>query len=510
MSSDESSDGQEELKELMALYGQQEAPNAAVKEENGGKTYVPKASEVEQLNYVEVAQEKAVLGDKQRFLANLAKSVGRKWHHGDSEDDAEREEGREKAGNKRKPAWSDSDDEDLKLGDVKKANKHTGPLNHLRKDKSYKEYLTARFHRTLNQPKWAEKQEKNPDDEDTSSDEELLKTVGFIDHKAKHRELRPSTLQFKRVKDLNRATLSEGVVTSVQFHPTSTAALVSGENCVATIYTVDGQKNEKLHSMRFRKFPLLCARIAPCGTRAFFGSVRRFYYSYDLLEAKEAKLKLPGDMETMHNFEVSPCGKFLVAAGKFGAIHLLAAKTNELLHSFKQEGGVRGLCWTNDSRRILVSGESSNVSVLSVRQNVIEHSFLDDGCIHGHVVRLAPNQRLLATGSSEGVVNVYDYESVLASKMPRPEKSFMNLRTRISDLQFNHTSELLVMSSSEAPNCVKMAHFPSATVYSNFPGQNERCGFVHAMSFSPHSNFLAFATKGKHVPLFRLKYFKSY
>ncbi|KAH8401690.1 hypothetical protein KR009_007385 [Drosophila setifemur] len=509
MSSDESSDGQEELRDLMALYGQKEDQKPAGIRENKRERYVPKASQAEHLNYVEVPMEKVIFGDRQRFLSNLARSVGKKWNHSEDE---EEEDKQDRAANKRKPAWSDSDDEDLQVGDVKKATKHTGPLNHLRKDKSYKEYLTARFQRTQNQPKWAEKRVKNrDDDEDSSSDEELLKTVGFIDHKAKKgRDLLPKKLNFKRVRDLNRATYSEGVARSVQFHPTSTAALVAGENGNANIYTVDGQKNEKLHSMRFKKYPLVCTRIAPCGTKAYFGSIRRYYYSYDLLEAKETKLMLPGVLQTMHSFEVSPCGKFIVAAGKFGAIHLLTANTNELLHSFKQEGGVRGLCWTGDSKRILVSGASSNVSVLSVRQNLIEHTFLDDGCIYGQVVRLAPNQRLLATGSNEGVVNVYDYQNVLASKAPQPEKRFMNLRTGITELQFNHSSEVLAMSSHEAPNSVKLAHFPSATVYANFPEQHDSVGHVTAMAFSPHSSFLAFATNSKTVPLFRLKYFRNY
>nr|XP_016930458.1 U3 small nucleolar RNA-associated protein 18 homolog [Drosophila suzukii] len=508
MSADESSDGLEDLKDLMALYGKQEQEKPKQEER---KRFIPKASQAKELNYVEVPMEKVIFGDRQRFLANLAKSVGHKWQPNDVEDDdKEQEPGQQKKGEKRKAAWSDSDDEDLQVGDVKKPTKHTGPLNHLRKDKSYKEYLTARFHRTLNQPKWAEKKIKNDDEEDHSSDEELLKTVGFIDHKARRSDLPQKTLNFKRVKDLNRASKSEATVSSVQFHPTSTAALVSGEaDSTATIYTVDGQKNEKLHSICFKRFPLRCTRIAPCGTKAFFGSYRKFYFAYDLLEAKETKLMLPGNVGLMGNFEVSPCGKFIVTAGHFGAIHLLTANTNELLHSFKQEGQVKGFTWSGDSRRILVCGTTSNVNVLSLRQNLIEHVFLDDGCINGQSIQLAPNQRLLATGSQEGVVNIYDYENVMTSKAPQPEKRFMNLRTCITDLQFNHSSELLAMSSSAAPNAAKLAHFPSATVFSNFPTQTENVGKVYTMAFSPHSSFLAFAAE-KGVPLYRLKHFKGY
>lgn len=237
MSDDESTDGLEDLQELMAIYGNYDKSNRAersshkdVDDENDDEDKKTEPA------YVEVPMEKVIFGDKQAFLANLAKSVGNKrppQHRKESEDD-DKDNDKEESAKKHKPAWSDSDDEDLEVGEVKRQTRHTGPLNHLRKDKSYKEYLTARFHRTTNQPKWASLEQKkddaDSDDSDNSDvDEPLLKTVGFIDHRAKSRQLRPKSLQIKRMRDLNRATYSEGVVRSVQFHPTSTAALVSGE-----------------------------------------------------------------------------------------------------------------------------------------------------------------------------------------------------------------------------------------------------------------------------------------
>ncbi|EDW02307.1 U3 small nucleolar RNA-associated protein 18 homolog [Drosophila grimshawi] len=514
MSDDESSDGLEELKELMAVYAKHENKSDTT------RTTASDKKDAVEATYVEVPTEKVVFGDMKTFLSNLAKSVGKKRAKREGESktvatDNYDEDEQEESAKKPKPAWTDSDDEDIQLGDIKRATRHTGPLTHLRKDKSYKEYLTARFQRTVSQPKWATlgtKTEHADSDgaDDASEEEPLLKTVGFIDHKAKSRGLRPTNLQFKRARDLNRATYSEGVVSSIQFHPTSTAALVAGESCLATIYSVDGVKNEKLHSIRFHKFPLTCARIAPCGTRAFFGSVRPFYYSYDLLEAKETKLKLPSKTSCMRVFEVSPCGKYIVTAGKFGAIHLLTSHTNELLHSFKQEGPLMDMCFTADSQRLLCVGSNCNVNVLSLRQNRIEHSFIDDGCVQGKSIQLSPNQRLLATGSNEGVVNLYDYESIYKSGAPQPEKRFMNLRTAITDLQFNHTSELLAMGSRLVPNAIKVAHFPTATVYANFPNQQENVGYVNTMAFSPNSGYFAIGSKGKKAPLFRLKHFKNY
>ncbi|XP_017867525.1 PREDICTED: U3 small nucleolar RNA-associated protein 18 homolog [Drosophila arizonae] len=506
MSDDESSDGLEDLKDLMAIYAKHEE-----KAQNSRSSKTKR----EEATYVEVPSEKLIFGDRQAFLTNLAKSVGKKRIKLDSvsksaADDEDKEEAAE-AAKKPKPAWIDSDDEDIEVGEVKRPTRHTGPLTHLRKDKSYKEYLTARFQRVIRQPKWAslERRQKNSDDSD-SEEEPLLKTVGFINRRARSNELPAKTLPFKRTRDLNRATYSEGVITSIQFHPTSTVALVSGESCVANLYCVDGQKNEKLHSIRFKKFPLTCARMAPCGTKAFFGSLRPFYYAYDLLEAKESKLRLPSVLNYLTHFEVSPCGKYIATGGKFGAIHLLTSNTNELIHSFKQEGLVRDMCFTADSQRLLCSSSGCNVNVLSLRQNCIEHSFIDDGCVNGSSLQLSPSQRLLATGSNEGVVNIYDYESIYKTTTPQPEKCFMNLRTAITDLQFNHTSELLAMCSVKVPNAVKLAHFPSATVYANFPEQTDSLGCIKRIAFSPNSGYLAFGSRGKRAPLFRLKHFKNY
>ncbi|XP_068144416.1 U3 small nucleolar RNA-associated protein 18 homolog [Drosophila tropicalis] len=493
MNSDDSSDSMDDLKELMAIYAKEEKKEEAQKPVS---------------TYIEVPMEKVLFGDKQKFLSNLAKSVGHKYQPED-------EEKAKKPVTKRQAAWTDSDDDELELGEVKKATKHTGPLNHLKKDKSYKEYLTQRYERTMTQPKWAEpkeKRQKSADSTDSSSDDEqLLKTVGFIDHKAKSRELRPKILYFKKVKDLNRATYCERTVSGVQFHPTSRAALVSGQNGMASLYKVDGQKNEKLHMIRFPKFPIYCTRITPCGTKAFFGSSRPLYCVYDLLEAKATYLKIHKDVKSFNRFEISPCGKYIAVCGAFGHIHIYTTDTNELLHTYKQEGQVRALSWTADSKYVICCGITSQVNILSLRQRIVEHSFTDEGCINGQTVELSPNQRMLATGSSEGVVNVYDFEKVWKSSIPQPEKSFMNLRTSVTGLKFNHSSELLAMCSIDVLNSIKLAHFPSSTVYSNFPTQNhDTIGYVRGLAFSPNSGFLACSTKGKMAPLFRLKHFKNY
>ncbi|XP_023298170.2 U3 small nucleolar RNA-associated protein 18 homolog [Lucilia cuprina] len=522
MSDDELSDDMQELNELIAEYrskeeeDEKEEQQQVSPEEDNTKTSEQDDVDVKNTG---VPMDKVIFGDKTKLIKNLEKAVTKVSKHKattEKEPDNEGSDGGEKNDTnegdkrkavKRKPVWTDADDEEIQLGEVKKETKRTGPLDHLKMDKSYKEHLTSRFTRIVNQPKWASLDEKEKQDSG-DEDDNLLRTVGFLNKPAES-VLTPGHLNMKRMKDLNRATYGEGVITSIQFHPTSTAALVTGDRGIATIYAIDGTQNDKLHNIHFPNFPIRCARLLPCGTKAIFGSVTRHAYLYDLMNAKETCFRWSQDFGNLCNFQISPCGRYLVAAGICGEIHIYEAKTFELIRTLKQNDQVASLCFTGDSQRLIVSGKSSNINVFSMRQQRLEHKFIDDGCIVGNAMDLSPNQRLLATGSREGVVNVYDFDKVMLSSSPQPVKTFLNLTTGISCVRFNHSSELLGYCSSYCKDAVKIAHFPSATVFANFPGNMPKLEHVRTLEFSPHSAYFALGSNKK-CPLYRIKHFQNY
>ncbi|KAI8128802.1 U3 small nucleolar RNA-associated protein 18 like protein [Lucilia cuprina] len=495
----------QELNELIAEYrskeeeDEKEEQQQVSPEEDNTKTSEQNDVDVKNTG---VPMDKVIFGDKTKLIKNLEKAVTKVSKHKattEKEPDNEGSDGGEKKNDtnegdkrkavKRKPVWTDADDEEIQLGEVKKETKRTGPLDHLKMDKSYKEHLTSRFTRIVNQPKWASLDEKEKQDSG-DEDDDLLRTVGFLNKPAES-VLTPGHLNMKRMKDLNRATYGEGVITSIQFHPTSTAALVTGDRGIATIYAIDGTQNDKLHNIHFPNFPIRCARLLPCGTKAIFGSVTRHAYLYDLMSAKETCFRWSQDFGNLCNFQISPCGRYLVAAGICGEIHIYEAKTFELIRTLKQNDQVASLCFTGDSQRLIVSGKSSNINVFSMRQQRLEHKFIDDGCIVGNAMDLSPNQRLLATGSREGVVNVYDFDKVMLSSSPQPVKTFLNLTTGISCVRFNHSSELLGYCSSYCKDAVKIAHFPSVTVFANFPGNMPKLEHVRTLEFdeSPPLSF---------------------
>lgn len=405
----------------------------------------------------------------------------------------------------RKPVWNDSDDENVHCDDVIDYNKKGAP--EARRLGKYKVHLEKTFHNVvLGKPAWADVNR----DREVDSDEELLQSVGHL-AKPSISKLLPSTLQFKRMKDLNRATYAEGPgITGVEFHPKSSVALVTGASGVVSIYSIDGQKNDKLHSMCFDNFSVKMCRISNDGTEALLGGTKKFCYSYDLMTGTTQRIFMPKGITKFSQFELSPCGKYVCVIGRFGEVHLLNYSSKELLCTFKQEHPSTAVAFTTDSMRILSHSSDAQINIFDIRSQKVLHRFYDEGCVNGSSLAISPNGQLLASGSEQGVVNIYETDQLTKTATPIPIKTLFNLTTAISATKFNHSSEILAYASKHIDDAVKLVHLPSGTVYKNFPGTQGNIGSPSVISFSPLSGYLAIGNLKKEVTLYRLKHYSNY
>lgn len=215
-------------------------------------------------------------------------------------------------------------------------------------------------------------------------------------------------------------------------------------------------------------------------------------------------------MNNLKTFELSRCGKYMAVVGEFGEIHLLHSITKELLTTMKQEYQSTSISFSVDSQKLFSHSDDNEVTVFDLRKQRAEHRFIDDGCVNGTSLAISENGKLIATGSRQGYVNLYNYEDVFAKKYPSPVKAISNLTSEISDLKFNPTTEMLAICSADIKNAVKMVHFPSATVFSNFPAQHDQMGKSTTMAFSPFSGYFACGTIEGISPLYRLRHYSNY
>lgn len=81
----------------------------------------------------------------------------------------------------------------------------------------------------------------------------------------------------------------------------------------------------------------------------------------------------------------------------------------------------------------------------------------DEGCLQGIKIALSSNNQILATGSSAGIVDLYEMPT--KSNYIEPKKVVKNLVTSITSLQFNSTSEILAIATNEKKNAVRLVRF---------------------------------------------------
>uniref|UniRef100_A0A069DUX3 U3 small nucleolar RNA-associated protein 18 homolog n=1 Tax=Panstrongylus megistus TaxID=65343 RepID=A0A069DUX3_9HEMI len=409
----------------------------------------------------------------------------------------------------RVPAWVDEDDMQSFTGDD---DIQVRGGQEIHSTVEYGKFLRRKFQSTYGEPSWA-KLDKAVDEHLDEEDLELLRTCGNMLSKSSY--LPKTCLNIKRLLSLNNETRNEGpIIKAIQFHPTSTVALVAGGSGSASIIQVDGKTNPKLASVHFDRFPVRCARFSADGSEFIVGSHHSYFHVYDMMQGNSLTIHTHHSIgqTTMKKFEVSPDGKLIAVAGRFGQIHLLTAKSKEWIGNLSMNGNVEAITFDPDGSCLYSHGELGEVHIWDVNRRCLAGRFMDDGCLVGTSITISPCSSYLATGSSSGVVNIYDRRALVtrAERSPIPLKTVMNLVTSVKQATFNHSSQLLAIASDEKENALKIVHLPSMTVYQNFPTLSTPLGRMQTLAFSPSSGYFSCGNSRNTAHLFRLKHFGNY
>lgn len=251
----------------------------------------------------------------------------------------------------RKPAWMDEDDDGIEVGQALSVQSRKLPSGGINDPSNrYSSLLKHKFESVVGTPKWAQLGKRRISSSD--SDDEILQTCGFI-RKSTKSSMPSGILEFKKVSDINRETYSEGpFINAVEFHPTSSVALVAGNGGIATLFAVDGKKNNKLHSVSFERYPIVCAKFSQNGNEAILGSRHSHIYSYDLLAAKPLRINLPQGLTQFKNFNVSPDSNVIAVAGKWGEVHLLTSASKERIGILKQDSEITALSYNPTGKNL--------------------------------------------------------------------------------------------------------------------------------------------------------------
>jgi len=89
----------------------------------------------------------------------------------------------------------------------------------------------------------------------------------------------------------------------------------------------------------------------------------------------------------------------------------------------------------------------------------------------------------------------------------QPDHTEPQIRTAITQLAFNPSSEMLAFSSKYVKQSMRVAHMARRRVFANWPTSKTPLNYVQCAAFSPHSGYLAFGNDKGHAMLYRVNHY---
>jgi len=414
----------------------------------------------------------------------------------------------------KKPAWTDDDDAVQEMVNEPNFNELC-PKGKKRKitTNEYEIKLKSEYERIMGRPLWAEKllnKKSDIDNHSDDSDDELFRRTG--NYLRESTVLKSGIIDCKQCAGFKHDIEHAKLLRSVEFHPSARVLLTAGRSQYLNLFQVDGKLNNRIQSVFFDNYSLDTAHFTRDGNQVILSGKRNFFKVYDMIEGKIMQIPMmKGYDDRLSKFEMSPDGSLIVFISDNGRIHFVSAKSKELIESTQLSGNITSVTFRPDGDYMFASGDEGLVTVFDVRRRAAVHRFVDEGSSETTSQCVSPNQQYFITGQKSGIVNIYSYNDVLQSREPKPLKYLKNLTTPIQTLKMNCTSELLVMNSYFLPRAVRLVHFPSFTVYENFPEfTDKKVQIVNSVDFSLNSGYLTLGNNNGKVLLYRLKYYGNY
>ncbi|KAK3710961.1 U3 snoRNP protein [Vermiconidia calcicola] len=443
-------------------------------------------------------------------------------------------------------AWQDSDDERMlvSLASVPRLRKlRRTEAEDVVNGREYVKRLRRQFEMLNPTPEWAQQAIQQPapkkrrlsentgSEDDVSDDDmdmdvpsvaplsKLLQDAESLVRQSglgagKKRKLRPEVIDIQRTKDI--AGIQPSAITSLSFHPQLPLLLSSGPSSTLYLHHIAPSPpaptpNPLLTSMHIRGTPLSTTAFHPTDGRIFLSARRRYFHIWDLNSGRVEKItRVYGQQQeqrTMERFKLSPDGQYMALLGSAkkggGIINILSASSLQWVSQARIEsrGGIADFCWWRDSNGLCIAGKSGEISEWSVKEQRVTARWQDEGAVgtttivlggqHEFIKSAIGTDRWIATGSSSGIVNIYDRRAWLASPsdqpvppQPKPTRVLDQLTTPTSHLAFSPDGQLLAMASKWKRDALRLVHLPSCTVFKNWPTSSTPLGRITGVAIA--------------------------
>lgn len=292
--------------------------------------------------------------------------------------------------------------------------------------------------------------------------------------------------------------------------------MTAGMDATVRLFHIDGDHNPKIQSIRFPDMPIHCASIINDGREVFCTSRRKFFYSCDIETGVASRIPYVKGHETEKSWEnhtANFTSNVIALLGNNGKLAMINAGSKQWMYDLKMNGSVRTASFSKDGLTLMSYGSDGDIYEWDLRQRRIRNRVHDYASHHGTCMTSSNTSQFLVTGGESGIVNFHTQSTLFGeisfdpSVGPEPLKVLDNLTHPVDHLTFNHSDELLCISSRRDKDRLRLFHVPSMTTVQNWPTTQTPLHFVTAQAFSPNGGFLAVGNDRGRVLLYRVKHY---
>ena len=405
-------------------------------------------------------------------------------------------------------AWNDPDDESIEVSlanraRLRKLMRETGEdtINAKKFSKLSKKMIMKKYD-GLNFLKWTgnEKREEADDPSDVLESSRLSKILKTDELATLAAGTLPSNILItKKLCESDYGDRLKSVVQTLDIHPENRdLVLAGGFDKTLKLYTIKKhQEYEDVYNLEntskffFENFPIKCAKFyTGRGQQIIISSIKKHIMFYDINKQKSDIMpnvffhkKLSYKKNCIEKFELSGSQQFMAFYNQknSGLIGLVSPRSKQLLFELKMNEECTDLSFLSETE-LLTSGERGNLYLWDLRMRRISNKLKDKGSVRISAIDYSNNK--LAVGSSAGIVNVYDFDSTQKYSTSSegefsPSKTYDNLTTEITGLNFDGDSKRLVMASKWVKRGLRVANNIENCVYKNWPNFKTKMSLVN-------------------------------
>ncbi|KAJ3444056.1 u3 small nucleolar RNA-associated protein 18 [Anaeramoeba flamelloides] len=419
------------------------------------------------------------------------------------------------------PAWFDEDDDDFEGitedDQISQNQENTNEKNFEKTTNTKKKTKTLNGEKiTINrnlaktneikkpQRKWAKIKNKDK----TKTNEDLLanQTSTSSSLLRLSKKLPKKMISLTKLKDLNWQSKNTSAITSVDFHPGGEICSVGSSDRTLRLFQCDGVKNTMLKKITFSDLPIKESKFCLNGEQIICAGDRQHMYIYDLRSDNVSKITqlMNKKIDQLKSFCVSDPLRLICLVDVSGSILMIDQRSKQWVKDLVPPMPAEAISFVPNTNKLISTGKSGEILVWDVRNRQCVDKFEDIGVMNSTSIAASGNLKYYATGSTSGVVTIWN------AKKREPLKSLMNLTTNSNLLQFNHDSQMLMMASSEKKNALRFVHIPSFTVFSNFPDPQTYVNKVTSFNISNDSTKIVIGNNSGNVYLYRNVYYQKW